>query len=151
MRSNTTSKMIPFCNIPEGLEIRRCMTGKPLINAGGFVGRPSAFEKLEKVVNLIANPGCSNQMAVNIGVHCGLEGLGESSAVPLQGTGHGPINTVGYRSVFTKVGESFGDLDCMPSPVVHQGELIKVVDRPHRNPAKEPLFSAGQAVLAQAG
>ena len=138
------------------------MTGKPLINAGGIVGRPSAFEKLEKVVNLIANPDraagcrrtpctCSDQMAMNIGVHCGLEGLGEGSAVPLQGTGHGPINSVGWGSVFTTVGESFGDLDCMPSPVVHQGDLIEGVDLPHRKPAKEPLFSPGWAVLVQAG
>ena len=156
------NRMIPYCNIPEGLDVRNCMTGKPLINAGGIVGRPSAFEKLEKVVNLIANPDrnpgchylpctCSDQMAMNIGVHCGLEGLGEGSAVPLQGTGHGPINTVGWGSVFTTVGESFGDLDCMPSPVVHQGDLIEGVDLPHRKPAKEPLFSPGWAVLVQAG
>lgn len=118
-------KMIPTCagfNETLAEEYRSCLTGKPLINAGGIIGKGNAFKQLESFVIGMAKEGCSDQMAVNIGVYCEL--LANVSSVKVSEQGTGTINMLGYGSQYMKLGSKIGNLDCLPSPVVHQWELV---------------------------
>lgn len=121
-------KMIPTCaNFNETLaeEYRACLTDKSLINAGGIVGRGGRiFEQLEFIVTGMAKEGCSDQMAVNIAVYCNF--LSNVSSVKVFKQGTGPINTLGYESKYLKLGTKFSNLDCLPSPVVHQANLLNL-------------------------
>lgn len=120
-------KMIPTCadfNETLAEEYRTCLTDKALINAGGIIGKGHIFQQLEFIVTGMAKEGCSDQMAVNIGVYCNLWSNVSSVKVFKQGTG--PINTLGYGSKYLKLGTKVSNLDCLPSPVVHQGDLLNL-------------------------
>ena len=121
-------KMIPTCaNFNETLaeEYRSCLMDKYLINAGGIAGKGHIFQQLEStVIGMAKEEDCSDQMALNIGVYCDM--LPNLSTVKVYKQGTGPINTLGYGSQYLKLGERVGNLDCFPSPVVHQGDLLNL-------------------------
>lgn len=123
-------KMLPHCAQNNETLVKMyqdCLMGKHLINAGGIVGTPKGFQKLSSFVLAMASgQDCSDQMAVNIGAYCELR-----SSAQILDQGAGPINTLGYGSSYFRLGKKVANFDCLPSPVVHQGDLVNLTDLPH--------------------
>ena len=119
-----------------------CLNGNDLINGGGMIGNPSSFQKLESIVSEVAREGCSDQMAMNIGVHCHLHDL---MSVKVYRQGHGPINTVGWGGKFFMFGGTVRNLDCRISPVVHQ---TKWVNFGVPLPPPQPVFQPANDVMS---
>ena len=109
-------KSLPHCAQSNETMVKMyqdCLTGKPLINAGGMVGTPKGFQDLASIVSGMATGrDCSDQMAVNIAAHCEL-----SSTQKILDQGTGPINTM-HGSSSLRIGKKVTNLDCLPSPVV---------------------------------
>ncbi|EJK49616.1 hypothetical protein THAOC_31488 [Thalassiosira oceanica] len=109
-------KSLPHCAQNNGTLVETyqlCLTGKPLINAGGMVATSKGFQDLASfLLGMATDRDCSDQMAVNIAAHC------ELSSAEILDQGAGPINTLGYGSSSFRIGEKVTNLDCLPSPVV---------------------------------
>mmetsp|Transcript_5928 Transcript_5928/g.13713 ORF Transcript_5928/g.13713 Transcript_5928/m.13713 type:complete len:1279 (-) Transcript_5928:130-3966(-) len=144
-------KMLPHCaqnNESLVKTYQDCLMGKPLINAGGMVGTPKGFQKLSSFVLVMASgQDCSDQMAVNIGAYC------ELRSTQILDQGAGPINTLGYGSNYFRLGKKVTNFDCLPSPVVHQGDLVNLTDLRHPSCftntfAKQDLPGGGYQMVA---
>ena len=124
---------------------KKCLWGKPLINAGGILATPSGFEKMAPVILELAGTVCTDQLAFNLAVHCNLANF---TSVKVLQQGVGPIHTVGYNSEYSQVGSVIGNNDCLASPVVHQADRIDMT-KPEKAPrggecVKEMSIQANQ-------
>lgn len=97
------------------------LTKKPIINAGGFLGTPTAVAAVyDSIMNDPTLRKCNDQVALNAGIYGGLLSQRNITYTILD-QGYGPISNVAFKGIFTRDGlERFGGRDCFLSPVVHQ-------------------------------
>jgi hypothetical protein len=89
------------------------------INAGGILGKPSAFITIGDLMLDEILHGCNDQVVLNVGVYAGL--MNNTISHKIFNQGYGTINNVAFGGRFAKdtLGR-FGGQDCFVSPVVHQ-------------------------------
>jgi len=89
---------------------------QPLINAGGFYGRPTAFAAIQGLLLRPEMQLCNDQIVLNVGLYHNMTNL-RYQVFP---QGHGPINNIAWTSVYNLLNGVYRGRDCLVTAIAHQ-------------------------------
>jgi hypothetical protein len=111
-------------------EVAKCSGADPawikgqwLINAGGIIASPSVIANISNI-NKVFGPACDDQVALNLAVYGNK--LDEITETIIHKQGTGSINNAAWGGEFrTDSQQRILNHNCLPSPVVHQFDVIE--------------------------